>query len=659
MNRPLSETAATALGAVADHLALGVARHRAEEARRLLASIVASSEDAILATTLDGTIVSWNGGAERLYGYAAQEALGRRISMTYPPDRIDEFYDFVGQLQTGGSVVHRETVRRRKDGVEVTVALTVSPIKDGTGALIGKSVIVRDITERKRAEQTLRESQERFRLIAETVTQVFWIADADIQAITYISPAYECIWGRSCESLYENPRSFLDAVHDDDREAVMRTLGAQQRGEPFDHEYRIIRPDGETRWIWDRGFPVAAAAGRSTQYVGVAADITESRSIEDQLRQAQKMEAIGQLAGGIAHDFNNLLTAILGFSGFLADSLPEDDDRRRDVDEIRHAGERAATLTRQLLAFGRKQILDVRVLHIGDVVGELTPMLRRLVSEAIDLRTTTGDRGVIKADPGQLQQVLMNLVVNARDAMPDGGRLTIETSDVVLDDAFVRRHPGAQPGAHVALSVRDTGIGMDAATLKRIFEPFFTTKPKGQGTGLGLATVYGIVKQSGGAIWVESEVGKGTAFTVCLPRTDEVQAADGAATTQAPARRGDETVLLVEDEDVVREFVYKVLTRKGYTVHALPDPQRAIEYAEAHRAPIDLVFTDVVLPEMNGKAMVTRLRAQHPEAKVLYMSGYDDNAIVSHGVLDIDTELLPKPFTADALMRKVRDVLDA
>jgi CheY-like chemotaxis protein len=296
---------------------------------------------------------------------------------------------------------------------------------------------------------------------------------------------------------------------------------------------------------------------------------------------------------------------------------------------------------------------------MGDVVGELTPMLRRLVSDAIDLRATTGDRGLVKADPGQLQQVLVNLVVNARDAMRDGGRLTIETSDVHLDDAFVRRHPSAQPGPHVALEVRDTGHGMDAAALAHVFEPFFTTKPKGRGTGLGLATVYGIVKQSGGAILVDSEVGRGTTFTVYLPRTDEVEASDAAATAAAPAGHGDETVLLVEDEDVVREFVYKVLTRKGYTVHALPDPRRAIEYAEAHRAPIDLVFTDVVLPDMNGKMMVTRLRARHPESKVLYMSGFDDNAIVQHGLLDVDVALLQKPFSADAVARKVRDVLDA
>jgi two-component system cell cycle sensor histidine kinase/response regulator CckA len=390
-----------------------------------------------------------------------------------------------------------------------------------------------------------------------------------------------------------------------------------------------------------------------------AQDVTDRTAAEDQLRQAQKMEAIGQLAGGIAHDLNNLLTAILGFSGFLAESMADDDARRQDVEEIKNAADRAAVLTRQLLAFGRKQILATRVMHIGDVVGELTPMLRRLVSETIDLRTTIGDRGVVKADPGQLQQVLVNLAVNARDAMPDGGRLTIETSDAQIDDAFVRRHPGLQPGAHVLLQVRDTGHGMDDATLGRVFEPFFTTKPKGHGTGLGLATVYGIVTQSGGAIWVDSEVGRGTTFSVCLPRTDEREATDGSHAATAPAGHGDETVLLVEDEDVVREFVYKVLTRKGYNVHALPDPQRAIEYAEAHRAPIDLVFTDVVLPEMNGKVMVTRLRAGHPESKVLYMSGYDDNAIVQHGILEIDTELLQKPFTADALARKVRDVLDA
>ena len=285
-------------------------------------------------------------------------------------------------------------------------------------------------------------------------------------------------------------------------------------------------------------------------------------------------------------------------------------------------------------------------------------MLRRLIGEHVELRTAVGNRGLVKTDPGQLQQVIVNLAVNARDAMPQGGRLTLETSDVVLDAAFARLHPSVQPGPHVLLSVSDTGHGMDAATQKRVFEPFFTTKPLGQGTGLGLATVYGIVKQSGGTIWVESEVGRGTTFKVYLPRTEDVEEADpNGVAARAPG--GTESVLLIEDEGPVREFVYKVLSRRGYTVHAVANPLKALDYAQAHRAPIDLVLSDVMLPHMSGREVVTQIQQLHPESRVLFMSGYTDHAIVHDGVLDPGTAFLQKPFTADALLRKVREVLEA
>jgi two-component system cell cycle sensor histidine kinase/response regulator CckA len=776
-SRPLSDAVTNAIGSVADLIALGITRNQAEEARRLLAAIVESSEDAIFGTTPDGTVMSWNGGAERLFGFSAEEIVGQSVSLLYPPDRTGELADLLLGLRLGVHVVNRETVGQRKDFSQVPLSLTLSPIKDAAGEIAGISAMLRDITARQRVERTLRESEERFRRIAETVTQVFWIADVEIETIVYVSPAYESIWGRSCDSVYRDPRTFLDAVHEADRARVVETLELQQSGEAFDHEYRIVRPDGEIRWIWDRGFPVRTETGSVVQYVGVAEDITErhraeerirllaravestndlvsvtdvddritfvnaaflraygytvdevigrtpelvrspetpaatieeiaresrrdgwsgelmnrrkdgsqfrislntsairdeqgtivgllgvardvteQRSLENQLRQAQKMEAIGQLAGGVAHDFNNLLTAIQGFAGLVAESLPEADERRADVNEISQAAERAAALTRQLLAFSRKQILDVRVLHLGDVVGELTPMLRRLLGATIHLNTTIANRGLVNADPGQLQQVLMNLAVNARDAMRNGGRLTIATSDVVLDEAFARNHPSVCPGPHVVLTVSDTGHGMDEATQKRVFEPFFTTKPKGQGTGLGLATVYGIVKQSGGSIWVESQVGRGTAFKVYLPRTEAAAVVAAAAPVESRALRGQETILLVEDEDLVRDYVYRVLSRRGYVVHAIADPKRAIEYAGAHRGTIDLVFSDVVLPEMSGKAMVERLRRTHPESRVLYMSGYADDAIVHHGVLEAGMAFLHKPFTADVLAAKVRDV---
>jgi PAS domain S-box-containing protein len=654
----LSEVTMTAIASSAELIALGVARHRAESARRFLASIVANSDDAIIGATIDGTIVSWNAGAEKLFGYAADEVIGRSATLLRPDGSgAGDFGLQLNELRRGGHVIANDVLRRRRDGSLVPVSITLSPIVDGGGQVSGVSATMRDMTARQEAERTVRESEERFRLVAETVTQVFWIADVS-GAIRYVSPAYERIWGRAVETLSGEPHGFYDAVHPEDRDAVLRTTALQQLGRPFEHEYRIVRPDGEVRWIRASGFPVMQADSTARQYVGVAEDVTARRSLEEQLRQSQKMEAIGQLAGGIAHDFNNLLTAILGFSSFVAESLPEDDRRRADVEEIRSAGERAAALTRQLLAFGRKQILEVRVLHVGDVVGELTPMLRRLIGESIDLTTSIDDHDLVKADPGQLQQVLVNLAVNAKDAMRDGGRLTIETADVMLDDAFVRTHPSASPGPHVTIKVSDTGHGIDADVQKRIFEPFFTTKPQGQGTGLGLATAYGIVSQSGGSIWVESEPDHGATFVVCLPTTEEAKPACVPA-AKPRVQGGSETILLVEDEELVREWVYKVLSRRGYAVHAFGEPSRAISYAEEHRSRIDLVLSDVVLPDMCGKTMVAEVQARHPESRALFMSGYADHAIVQQGVLDPDTWFLQKPFTADLVAQKVREVIDA
>jgi two-component system, cell cycle sensor histidine kinase and response regulator CckA len=326
---------------------------------------------------------------------------------------------------------------------------------------------------------------------------------------------------------------------------------------------------------------------------------------------------------------------------------------------VTKAAHRAAALTHQLLAFGRKQILAPRVLHLGDIVSQITPMLRRLLGETIDLKTTIGDRGRVMADAGQIEQVIVNLAVNARDAMRDGGRLTLETVDVVLDDAYARHHPGVRPGRYVMVAVSDTGHGMDAATQKRIFEPFFTTKPKGQGTGLGLATAYGIARQSGGHISVYSEPGRGATFKVYLPQSEQVEEYAPASPTAARALRGSETILLVEDEEFVREFVHRALSRYGYTVHAVEDASKALEFGRAHAGGIDLILTDVVLPDMSGRIMAGELQQRHAESKVLFMSGYTDDAIVHHGVLDAEMWFLQKPFTADAIAAKVRDVLDA
>lgn len=431
-----------------------------------------------------------------------------------------------------------------------------------------------------------------------------FITDRDGR-IEYVNAAFETLTGYTRDELLAMP--FWQIVHPDFRDLVKDRGLARQHGEdvPSRYELKISTKAGEERWI----DVTAARTLFDGEWSGLATvfDITEQKETaqalltsEAHLRQSQKMEAVGQLAGGIAHDFNNLLTVIHGYAELLADSLSEADLHRADVNEITRAAERAATLTRQLLAFSRKQILAPRVLRLGDVVAELAPMLRRLI-KAIDLKTITTESGQVKVNAGQLEQVLMNLAVNARDAMPTGGRLTIETADVSLDERDALHHPSARPGPHVVLAVSDTGHGMDAATQARVFEPFFTTKPQGQGTGLGLATVYGIVKQSGGHIWVDSEVGRGTTFKVYLPRTEEPAQAVQARAVAVSNLRGTETVLLIEDEGMVRNFVEKVLSRRGYTVHAFGDPGRAIEFVRSHRATIHLIRSDVVLPGTNGR----------------------------------------------------------
>jgi len=381
---------------------------------------------------------------------------------------------------------------------------------------------------------------------------------------------------------------------------------------------------------------------------------------QQQLLQVQKMEAIGRLAGGVAHDFNNLLTVLGGRSRLLLDRLRRDDPLRRDIELIQETADRAATLTQQLLAFSRKQVLAPKVLDLNAVVVNMDTMLRRLIGEDIDLVTVPGPAlGRVKADPGQIEQVIMNLAINARDAMPRGGQLTIETANVELDEAYARRHVAVRPGPHVMLAVSDTGPGMDAETQARVFEPFFTTKEPGKGTGLGLATVYGIVKQSGGNIWVYSEPGRGTTFKIYLPRVEEAAEPVEPAKALAGPPRGLETVLVVEDDEALRELAREILQSHGYTVLEARHGGEALPIGERHAGPIHLLVTDVVMPWMSGRELARRLMPAHPEMKVLYVSGYTENAVVHNGVLDPDTAFLQKPFTPDALARKVREVLDA
>jgi nitrogen-specific signal transduction histidine kinase/CheY-like chemotaxis protein len=392
----------------------------------------------------------------------------------------------------------------------------------------------------------------------------------------------------------------------------------------------------------------------------VATEITERKRLEEQLLQSQKMEAVGQLAGGVAHDFNNILTAIVGYTDLLAAELGSNVRQLEDLEEIRKAARRAAALTRQLLAFSRKQVLEPRIIDVNGVVLNLDKMLRSLISENIELKTDLADNlAAARADPNQIEQVIMNLAINARDAMPDGGTVTIETDNVTLDDAYAAQHVSVIPGEYVMLAVSDTGCGMDEKTQSRIFEPFFTTKPPGRGTGLGLSTVYGIVKQTGGNIWLYSEPGKGTTFKIYLPAIAALPEDIGKAAPAEAVRRGGGTVLVVEDDEQVRRLTHRALASQGYTVLEADRGTTALDIARRHKGHIDLLLTDVIMPDTNGRKLAETIRAARPGLRVLYMSGYPDGAIASHGMLEPGVAYLAKPFTTDAVTRRVREVLEA
>jgi PAS domain S-box-containing protein len=625
-----------------------VRRIRRTESRYRL--LLAAAPDAIVVTDRNDQVVLFNEAAERIVGAAADEVIGQPVSSVIDVERARS-----GGPGVAGPV---ELPAQRADGSRYWAESTVADL--GLGRDPGTTVIFRDVSERHAAEDALRESQEQLAFALEAGRMGTWDWHMTAGTIRW-SASLEQIVGIPRGSFGGTYEAFVELVHPDDRQTLRQAL---ERATATDDEYvaecRMGPPGEQTVQIVTQGRVIRDAFGEPVRLVGVALDVTARRELESQLRHVQKMESVGRLAGGIAHDFNNLLTAITGHGDLLAQSLEPDDPLQVDVAAINAAAGRAATLTRQLLAYGRQSLMRPEPVDLNAVVADIEPMLRRLIGEDVELRTELApDLNWVQADVGQLDQVILNLVVNARDALTDGGSIVLSTANVELTEAELEEHPGAREGRYVTISVTDTGIGIDEATRGRIFEPYFTTKDRGRGTGLGLATVLGIIEQSGGHIDVDSSVGAGSTFRVFLPRRADPRTAPAPEPgARGVPDHGHETILLAEDEESVRRLTATVLERNGYRVIEAKDGIAALDAAAAYDGTIDLLLTDVIMPGLNGRQLADRFTTAHPETRVLFMSGYAGEALSAQGVLDASVAFLAKPFVPAELARKVREVLD-
>ena len=637
--------------------------------------IVASVPSGLLLLGDDLRVLSVNPSFLEAFHLHQDDVLGRELDQVVRAEGLIPRAREV--LATG--VAQRDVLfdlhlRQRQESRPVLITMTgIRTAEEDTARLL---LIVQDLSEEERLQAARLASEQRFRDLVQGLDAIVWEADATRLTFSFVSQRAEAILGYRVERWLREADFFATRVHPDDRDRVM-TACRQAIAVGSDHEleYRALTADGREVWLRDIVHVRRGPSGHAAQLRGVTVDLTARkgaeealRQTEEQLRQAQKMDAVGKLAGGIAHDFNNLLMVIRGDSDLILRRLSPEHPLRTNAEGIREAADQAATLTRQLLAFSRKQVLAPTVLDINRVVSGLNKMLDRLIGETIELVTVTAPNlGSVRADPGQIEQMLLNLAVNARDAMPDGGRLTIQTANRTVDEDEAAR-TGVKPGAYVLIEVTDTGVGIDAAMKAHLFEPFFTTKDQGKGTGLGLSTVYGIVNQSGGHIRVDSEPGRGTAFSVFLPRVealpiDDARTAayegDTGGTEALLHRARRETILLVEDAERVRAVVREILEMQGYEVIEARHGADALKLSGLEPGPIHLMVTDVVMPEMSGRELAQRLGPLRPTMKVLYISGYTDDAIVRHGVLDAGMAFLSKPFTPDALTAKVREILDA
>jgi len=632
---------------------ISLRKHAESDAQRYLDT----AQVIMLALDLNGRITLANRFACDALGWPLESLLGRDFIDTCVPERIRELTrEKLGQVHAGDdSVVENPIVTRT--GEERLIEWRTTFLRDDAGRMTGTLSSGTDITERKHAMETVRVTEERMRFALEGAKVGIWDLDHATRVLSW-STIIEAQHGLQPGTFAGTFAAFIERVHPDDREALLQQVdAANQSGKDFTVSYRALWPDGQHRWLNGTGRVLRNAAGEPVRAVGISTDVTERHTLEAQFQQSQKMEAVGRLAGGVAHDFNNLLTAILGFCELTLDDVGENDRHRADLEQILNAGHRAAALTRQLLAFSRKQIIEPTRLNLNEIVTNVRSMLDRLIGEDVTIRLKLSPAlSIVKADRGQVDQIIMNLAVNARDAMPSGGHLTIETANVELDEHYASTHFEATAGPHVVLTVTDTGTGIPPEVLQHMFEPFFTTKEAGKGTGLGLATVHGIIRRGGGSVAVYSEVGHGTSFKVYFPVAD---AADTAVTAPAPvstARPDSKTVLVVEDEGGLRELAGRLLSRLGYRVLTAANAKAAQKIFN-DGASIDVLLTDVVMPGASGPELTKELLTTHPDLKVVYMSGYTEDTIANHGVIDPGVSFLHKPFTSSTLDQKIREAL--
>jgi PAS domain S-box-containing protein len=647
-------------------------RRQAQRMQAYYAAIVESSADAIIAKDLNGVVTSWNKAAELIFGYSASEMVGEPITRLLPDGRLNEEDEILARVHRGERIDLFETVRRRKDGVEFPVSLTISPILGTNGEIIGASKIARDITERKRTEDGLRDAQRRSQEALIALTQ----SEEQLKRAQQIAQLGSYIWDWRTDKVewsdetyqifgvvrgtYELTReNILRLIHPDDRGKVLAVTEAVVRGTtPAPFEYRIVRPDGGVRHVYRDSEIIKDEAGNPQYLAGTFQDVTERRRTEDQLRQAQKMEAIGNLTGGMAHDFNNMLGVVIGNLDLARERLGEDEDLREIVSEALEAAWRGADLTRRLLAFARRQPLRPALIDVNALVGDTVRLLHRLLGEDIEVALELGtDIWPVSADPAQLESSLANLATNARDAMPTGGRLIIATANRNLDADYAATHADVTPGDFVTIEVSDTGAGISPETMSQIFEPFFTTKELGKGSGLGLSMVFGFLKQSGGHVSVYSEVGQGTTFRLYLPRATVEGAAHEAADTQPLARGAGETVLVVEDNPGMRRIVLRQLRELGYRVLECDRAAAALEILQD--SSVDVLLTDIVMPGgLDGVKLARIAQKRWPALKIVLTSGFPQARVEGNGGLPGGLNLLSKPYHKEELAATLRAALD-